>query len=224
MLFDLRDRRRRRTIQAVYLSLAVLMGGGLVLFGIGGEVSGGLFDAFSSNSGTSSEDTFEKRAEELQAQVEASPQDAAAWSALARARFQAAGVGENFQDNRFTESGLAELRLADQAWQRHLRLAGDAPDADVAGVMVNVYSEFGLNDPAKAADAQEVVITAQGDKATARQFATLSIYAAQAGQTRKAELAKERALELATDKAERDALERSIDDAAGASAAEAPAG
>ena len=45
MLFDLRGR-RRRLVQATYLSLAVLMGGGLVLFGIGGDVSGGLFNAF----------------------------------------------------------------------------------------------------------------------------------------------------------------------------------
>ena len=39
MLFDLRGR-RRRAVQATYLILAVLMGGGLVLFGIGGDVSG----------------------------------------------------------------------------------------------------------------------------------------------------------------------------------------
>ena len=35
MLFDLRSRGRRRTVQVVYLGLAVLMGGGLVLFGVG---------------------------------------------------------------------------------------------------------------------------------------------------------------------------------------------
>ena len=49
MLFDLRGRGRRRTVQVIYLSLAILMGGGLVLFGIGSSSSGGLFDAFSSN-------------------------------------------------------------------------------------------------------------------------------------------------------------------------------
>ena len=45
MLFDLQGR-RRRMVQATYLILAVLMGGGLVLFGVGsGSISGGLFDA-----------------------------------------------------------------------------------------------------------------------------------------------------------------------------------
>ena len=47
MLFDLRGRGRRRTVQVIYLSLALLMGGGLVLFGIGSDQSGGLVDAFS---------------------------------------------------------------------------------------------------------------------------------------------------------------------------------
>src|SRR5215213_5991074 len=50
MLFDLRGR-RRRAVQATYLMLAVLMGGGLVLFGIGGDVSGGLIDAFKGGGG-----------------------------------------------------------------------------------------------------------------------------------------------------------------------------
>src|ERR687893_2239582 len=69
MLFDLRGR-RRRAVQATYLTLAILMGGGLVLFGIGGDVSGGLFDAFSDRSGnTSSDDTVEKRIERNEERV-----------------------------------------------------------------------------------------------------------------------------------------------------------
>ena len=47
MLFDLRSRGRRRTVQVVYLGLALLMGGGLVLFGVGtGSGNGGLLNAF----------------------------------------------------------------------------------------------------------------------------------------------------------------------------------
>ena len=36
MLFDLRGRGRRRTVQVIYIGLAILMVGGLLLFGIGG--------------------------------------------------------------------------------------------------------------------------------------------------------------------------------------------
>ena len=56
MLFDLRGR-RRRAVQATYLMLALLMGGGLVLFGIGGDVSGGLVDAFKGTGGGGSGDS-----------------------------------------------------------------------------------------------------------------------------------------------------------------------
>src|SRR5436305_1999714 len=53
MLFDLRGK-RRRAVQVTYAGLAVLMGSGLVFFGIGGSVSGGLLDAFKGGGGGSS--------------------------------------------------------------------------------------------------------------------------------------------------------------------------
>ncbi|HEY4830836.1 MAG TPA: hypothetical protein VIH85_28975, partial [Solirubrobacteraceae bacterium] len=53
MLFDLRSRGRRRTVQAVYLFLALLIGGGLVLFGVGaGNGFGGLLNAVTGSSGS----------------------------------------------------------------------------------------------------------------------------------------------------------------------------
>src|SRR6185312_3943702 len=72
MLFDLRGRGRRRTVQVIYLSLAVLMGGGLVLFGIGGATSGGLIDAIQGNSSTTSgTDAFQKRVDTLEKRTQA---------------------------------------------------------------------------------------------------------------------------------------------------------
>src|SRR3989442_11281142 len=103
MLFDLRGR-RRRAVQATYLTLALLMGGGLVLFGIGGNTSGGLFDAFKNDvrqggGGT----TFEKRIKTAQARATANPKDAAAWAALAKLRYQQAGaVGYDQNTGQFT--------------------------------------------------------------------------------------------------------------------------
>ena len=51
MLFDLKGK-RKRLIQVAYVILAILFGGGLVLFGVGGNVRGGLLDAFSGSGGT----------------------------------------------------------------------------------------------------------------------------------------------------------------------------
>ena len=75
MLFDLRGRGRRRTVQVIYLSLAILMGGGLVLFGIGGGTNGGLFDAIGGGSGSSAnvDAVFQKRLDTYNQQPEGQP-------------------------------------------------------------------------------------------------------------------------------------------------------
>src|SRR3954454_14992971 len=130
MLFDLRGRGRRRTVQVIYLSLAILMGGGLVLFGIGAATSGGLIDAIQGNSGTSSgTNVFQKRVDALQKRTPANPRDARAWAQLAGLRFQVAGSGAHYDQTTgsYTATGKAELRQAAAAWQRHLALAGDKP-------------------------------------------------------------------------------------------------
>jgi hypothetical protein len=46
MLFDLRGRHRRRAVKVLYVGLALLIGGGLILFGVGaGTGGGGLLNA-----------------------------------------------------------------------------------------------------------------------------------------------------------------------------------
>ena len=73
MLFDLQGK-RRRVVQATYLTLAVLMGGGLVLFGVGSDVSGGIFDIFSGDDGGGSGNgQIEKRIEQDNETPEAQP-------------------------------------------------------------------------------------------------------------------------------------------------------
>ena len=52
MLFDLRGRGRRRTVKTIYIGLAVLIGVGLVGFGVGGGLGGGgILNATSGNEG-----------------------------------------------------------------------------------------------------------------------------------------------------------------------------
>src|SRR4051794_16504007 len=124
MLFDLRGKGRRNTVRGIYLALALLMGGGLVLFGVGGSVSGGLLDAFKSNGGGSTSSTFEKRVKVLEKRVQANPQDAAAWKELARARYQATSTGDNYDQSTssFTPKGIAKLGEVEQAWDRYVAL------------------------------------------------------------------------------------------------------
>ena len=213
MLFDLRGSGRRRTVKIVYIMLAFLMGGGLVLFGIGGGggISGGLVDAITerSGSGDPGTDRFSKQEKAALARTKANPQDAAAYAALARARFQIAGVGENFDAEKgtFTKAGTAKLTAAGDAWDQYLALNPKNPDDRVASLMVQAFGA--LNKPAKAAEAQEVITDA---RPTASTFTQLAIFAYQAGQTRKGDLAKNKALEL-TDPDMRQALKGQLEQA-----------
>jgi hypothetical protein len=213
MLFDLRGGGRRKTVQTVYILLAVLMGGGLVLFGIGGSVSGGLLDALNNNSGSASAglDTYRNRVAQAQRQATAHPKDAAAWASLARARFQLASASDYYDANtgQWNAQGKTILTQASDAWEHHLKVAGKHPDDGVASLMVQAYSAGGLNRPADAVQAQEVITQARPKSAT---FARLAVLAYEAGQTRKGDLAAQKALSL-TDKDLRPSLKQQLDEA-----------
>jgi tetratricopeptide (TPR) repeat protein len=199
MLFDLRGRGRRRTVQAIYLGLAILMGGGLVLFGIGGATSGGLIDAIQGNGSTpSANDTFNKRVDALDKRVRANPGDTRAWAQLADVRFQLATSGENYDQTTgaYTAKGKAQLRQAAAAWQRHLALSGEKPNQRVANEMVTAYGVTGLRNYAEAVRALEFVIDAT-PKPTYQTYAQLAVLAHGAKQTRKEKLAEDKAVELA---------------------------
>ena len=225
MLFDLRGRGRRRTVQVIYLSLAILMGGGLVLFGIGGATSGGLIDAIQGNSGGSNaNDTFQKRVDSVEKQTQANPQNSRAWAQLAGLRFQLATTGENYDQatGTYTTKGKEQLRQAAAAWQRHLALAGEKPDTTVANQMVQAYGVTGLRNYPEAVKALEFVIDATPNP-TYQTYAQLAVLAHGAKQTRKATLAANKAVDLAP-KAQRKTLRQQIkaaqqqlDSAAGAS-------
>jgi tetratricopeptide (TPR) repeat protein len=214
MLFDLRGRGRRRTVQAIYLSLAVLMGGGLVLFGIGGNTSGGLFDAINGSGGGggngSLDAVVQKRVDSLETRIKTNPQDQAALVGLAKVRFQAANTGENINQTQqaFTAKGLQQLRQASSAWQRYLALDPKKPDVQTANLMVQAYGQAGLKQYDKAVQALEIVIDNRAESAGL--YANLAVLASGANQTRKSELAETKAIALAP-KAQRKQLKSDID-------------
>src|SRR5919108_4040897 len=114
MLFDLRCSGRRRVVKTVYITLAFLMGGGLVFFGIGGggALPGGLVDAITQG-GTGGDDTTDRLRDQEQtasARARANPTDAALWAAVARARFNLANSGDNVDQNtgNYTDSGAED--------------------------------------------------------------------------------------------------------------------
>jgi tetratricopeptide (TPR) repeat protein len=220
MLFDLRGSGRRRVVKTVYITLAFLMGGGLVLFGIGGggALPGGLVDAITQGgTGDDSTDRFREQEQAATARARANPTDAALWAAVARARFNLANAGENVDQNtgNYTDAGAEQLRAAGRAWDEHIKLAGNNPDSRVASLMVQAYA--GLGEMDKATAAQEIIAE---DRNSAGAYATLAQLAYQAGQVRKGDLARDKALEL-TEPDMREALKGQLESVRAQAATEA---
>jgi hypothetical protein len=214
MLFDLRGRGRRNTIKVIYIMLAFLMGGGLVLFGIGGDTSGGLVDALTGagSSPDTSQKRFEKQERTALAQTKTDPTNEAAWAQLVRSRVQLSTVGERYDANAdtYTAEGKAKLEQAAQAWDSYLAL--DPKDADekssLASLMVRTFVSLDQLD--KATVAQEVVAEARED--APGPYSQLAVLAYQAGQTRKGDLAAKKAISL-TDKDLRESLKADLESA-----------
>jgi hypothetical protein len=193
MLFDLRGR-RRRAVQATYLTLAVLMGGGLVLFGIGGDVSGGLFDAFSDRSGGSASEQLEDRIDRFEERLDANPRNEAALKALVRDYHALATAQLPTGAVEYPEEARDELRQADQYWQRYLEVEDGEVDASLARLALTVYDQGALNEPEEALAAMRVVAEAGNDYES---YLALVQRAAAAGDERTADLAGQKAVELA---------------------------
>lgn len=210
MLFDLRSRGRRRTVQVVYLGLAIVFGLGLILFGVGTGSGGGLLDAFTGNGSSNSQGSAISQQEKTAVrQTKAHPTDPAAWASLINARWANAN-GQAQQTTagvQYTAKGKQELGGTTQAWQRYVALIKQ-PDPNLATLAARAYAALG--DYGNAANAWET--DAQASPGQSRAYACLALTAYAAKQTRKGDLAKAKALAL-TAKTARKQLSTVIDGA-----------
>ena len=205
MLFDLRGK-RRRAVQGTYLTLAILLGAGLVFFGIGSSVSGGLSDVFSGGGGGSNQGDkiVQDKIDNAEKQLKVNPQNTAALAAVIRGHYQLATANADPETGEFSTDARENLQQAVDAWQRYLTTEPKKPDIGLARVSVQAYSglaQLGSDDQsavqrywAGAAEATELIAGAQPNPAN---YVALVQYATLAGQTNKADLAGKRAVALA---------------------------
>jgi hypothetical protein len=194
VLFDLRGR-RRRAVQATYLTLAVLMGGGLVLFGIGGSVSGGLVDAFKGgNGGGGGNDALEKRVGREEKVLKRDPQNVSALKHLVRDEYQLATAQTKEGAVGFPKDAKDELAKAGGYWKRYLQVEKGRPDPSLATVALQIFDVTALNKPKNAEEAARVVAEAQNTSAA---YIRLVQYASLARDKRTADLAAAKAVDLA---------------------------
>lgn len=210
MLFDLRGRGRRRTVQAIYLGLAILMGVGLIGFGVGSGISGGggLLDAVTGSSGAGS-NVFDKRVKAADRHVAQVPTDAAGWATVADLRLQLANATLSSGQTSYGTSARADLFKAKEAWSHYLALNPPKPDPMLANRIFQAFGDPpGIADYPTAAQAAEIVAASRPTSGSV--FAFWAVYAFKAGQTHKGELAEAKALAL-TPKASRATLKQQID-------------
>jgi hypothetical protein len=185
MLFDLRSRGRRRTVQAVYLGLALLMAGGLVLFGVGtGSGIGGLLNAFTGSGSNQQSSIISQQEKDAVKQTKANPNDPTAWANLITARYASASGGYNSATQTYTAAGKRELQGAVDAWQRYTQLTKN-PTANTAVLAARAYAQ--LSNYPGAASAWDAATVA--DPSQIRSFECLAISAYAAKQNRLGDLA-----------------------------------
>lgn len=208
MLFDLRSPGRRRAIKVIYAGLAVLMGGGLVFFGIGGDAPGGLGDALGlTDQGGGAASSFEDQIKDAEQKVEDNPRNQAAVLELIAANYAAAT--STFERDESTGAAVPTgdsepyLSGAADAWDRYLALKPKRPDTGSANQISQVYFALAQiatsatevqTDLDAAADAQRLVAEAEPSLGA---YAALAQYLYLAGEFKAGDAAARRAQEEA---------------------------
>jgi hypothetical protein len=197
MLFDLRGRGRRRTVQVIYLGLALIFLLGFVGFGVGvGGSGGGLFNALTENNGANSA-SFGAKVAAAQKRVKREPQSAKAWLALAEAQLHQS-TEEGYTDTatgQFTSKGKQFLTQVSHSWNVYLTLEPHNPNSLMAQRMLAVYGEEGLNKPAEEVAALQIVIPTKPPSAAL--YASLAEASYKAHDVGQGDLASEKAVSLA---------------------------
>ena len=198
MIFDLKSGKRRRVVQIVFGFLAFIFFISFVGFGIGSDVSGGIFDAIGlGGDDSSSSPQYEQAIEDANETLESDPDNERALLELSSAYFRSAtesGVTINPQTGvpEISDSSRSELEQSIAAWERYLETKPKRPQTTAAAQAAEAY-RF-LLDAEGAAKAQAIVAEAQGTSAA---FYQLALYLYADGQLKAGDAAGERAVEAA---------------------------
>jgi hypothetical protein len=195
MLFDLRGRGRRRAVKVIYIGLAVLIGVGLVGFGIGGGFGGGGLLTAANNNGGANSASFADQIKKYRKLTQTQPNNLDAWEKLTAAQLHEAGGEAYVSNGQLTPQGRELFSQAARSWNSYLALNPPKPSPELAQEMVRVFGQEGLNEPAEAVHVLQIVVAAR--PASASLYAALAQYAYQAKNTRVGDLAAAKAVSLA---------------------------
>jgi hypothetical protein len=196
MLFDTRGRHRRRVVRLIYIGLALIFLLGFVGLGVGGGLgSSGILSAFTKEGGAGGT-SFSSQVKKYQKLTKERPSDVNAWEGLTKNLLHEEASDESDETSAgvATSKGKQIFRQAAEAWTSYLALSPAKPNSELAQLMLSVYGESGLNEPAKAVEVLQIVIAARPNVASF--YAELAEYAYKAHDVGVGDLASEKAVSL----------------------------
>ena len=212
MLFDLQSPRRRRVIRVTFGALAAIFAISFVFLGVGTGGGGFSFsDLFGSGGSSSSANAFDDDIKTAEQQIAVNPADTAALARLVQLQYSAANANTD-SNGAPTSEGEQHLQEAADAWNKYVKVSKGNPNPSTAVYALNTFDLLARLNFAKArgdtstadaltdvtaavdswktaAQAQQVLIDAQPNKATSNVYANLAQYLYLAGETQAADQA-----------------------------------
>src|ERR1044072_6599415 len=192
MLFDLRGK-RQGAVKVVYATLAVLLGGGLVFFGIGGSVSGGLLDAFTGGNQVEGNEQIQESIDRHEKALKTKPNNEAALRGLVRDYYQQASTKIPEGAAQFPAEAQSDLIQAANYWQRYVKVVSDKVNVSLAGLAGHLCGPEALSRPPDAQEHYRIIAERTND---ANAYLQLVSAATIAGDKRTVDLATIKTLDL----------------------------
>jgi hypothetical protein len=213
VLFDLQSPRRRRVVRVVFGGLALIFAISFVALGVGTGGSGfSLSDLFGGGGGGSSSTAFDDDINAQEAKLKVNPNDTVALGQLVQLHYQAGSQSVN-SDGTLTGDGEQQFRQAADSWNKLVKASkGGDVNPTAALFALNTFDQLGsvdfqkartdtttadaladvngaINDWNSAAQAQQILIAKQPNKANANTYARLASYLYLAGDAQAADQA-----------------------------------
>jgi hypothetical protein len=212
VLFDLQSPRRRRVIRVTFGALAAIFAISFVFLGVGTGGGGFSFsDLFGGGSSGSTANAFDDDIKTAEQQIAVNPADTAALARLVQLQYSAANANTD-SNGAPTSEGEQHLQEAADAWNKYVKVSKGNPNPSTAVYALNTFDLLARLNFAKArsdtstadaltdvtaavdswktaAQAQQILIDAQPNKATSNVYANLAQYLYLAGETQAADQA-----------------------------------
>jgi hypothetical protein len=206
VLFDLQTPRRRRVVRVVFGGLAIVFAISFVFLGVGTGGGGFSFsDLFGGGSTSSTSTAFDSDIKAAEQKLQANPHDTATLALLVKLHYSA-GTANTDSNGVPTSDGEQQFREAADSWNKYVKQAKGNLEPTAAVYALNTFDLLARLDFSKArtdssntealtdvnsavtdwktaAQAQQVLIDKQPNKATSNSYATLAQYLYLAGDT-----------------------------------------